>query len=111
VKTAVTALCGSELHGYRGAAALTGNVGHEAVGRIAAVGERVTGLRAGQRVGVSAMAGCGACGYCARGQYTWCPSSRFYGNMHAERFVAAANACHVLPEDIPWDVGVLLTGD
>ena len=31
--------------------------------------------------------------------------------MHAERFLAAANACHPLPDDIAWDVGVLLTGD
>jgi threonine dehydrogenase-like Zn-dependent dehydrogenase len=111
VKTAVTALCGSELHGYRGDEARAGNGGHEAAGRIAAVGEGVTELRPGQRVGVSAIAGCGRCGYCVRGQYTWCPNFRFYGNMHAERFVAAARACHVLPEDIPWDAGVLLTGD
>lgn len=111
VKTAVTALCGSELSGYRGAAAQTGNSGHEAAGRIESVGEGVTGLQPGQRVGVSAIAGCGACGYCARGQYTWCPNFKFYGNMHAERFVAGANACHLLPDDVSWEAGVLLTGD
>lgn len=111
VRTAVSALCGSELHGYRSAAAQDGNGGHEAAGIIAAVGEGVTDLQPGQRVGVSAIAGCGACDYCARGQYTWCPGFKFYGNMHAERFVAAANACHRLPEDVPWDAGVLLTGD
>ncbi len=36
---------------------------------------------------------------------------RFYGSMHAERFLAAANACHPLPDDISWEAGVLLTGD
>jgi len=31
--------------------------------------------------------------------------------MHAERFVVAANACHPLPDDVPWEVGVLIAGD
>src|SRR6185312_335543 len=35
----------------------------------------------------------------------------FYDNMHAEYFVIPALACHRLPDDLPWDVGVLITGD
>jgi threonine dehydrogenase-like Zn-dependent dehydrogenase len=31
--------------------------------------------------------------------------------MHAERFRVAARACHLIPDDVPWDAGVLLTGD
>ncbi|HIE11619.1 MAG TPA: hypothetical protein EYP62_08395 [Kiritimatiellae bacterium] len=31
--------------------------------------------------------------------------------MHAERFAAAARACHPLPEDVSWNVGVLISGD
>lgn len=31
--------------------------------------------------------------------------------MHAEYFVIPALACHLLPDDVPWDVGVLITGD
>jgi len=111
VATAVSALCGSELHSYHAGGVGDGNSGHEAAGRIAQLGEGVTNLAIGQRVGVSAIAGCGACAYCAKGQYTWCRNFRFYGRMHAERFVAAAHACHVLPDDLPWDAGVLLTGD
>ena len=111
IETAVSALCGSELHAYRDGGNEQGNSGHEAAGRVIALGEGVTELAIGQRVGVSAIAGCGACAYCARGQYTWCSHFRFYGNMHAERFVAAANACHLLPDDVPWEAGVLLTGD
>jgi threonine dehydrogenase-like Zn-dependent dehydrogenase len=110
VKTAVSAICGSELHAYRGAAQ-AGNGGHEAVGTIAALGEEVHGLQVGQRVGVSCVAGCGTCAYCAKGQYTYCPNFRFYGNMHADCFLAAANACYSLPDDIEWEAGVLLCGD
>ncbi len=111
IETAVSAICGSELHGYRGGGQQQGNSGHEAVGTVVKVGEGVSRLKIGQRVGVSAIAGCGHCAYCAKGQYTWCPSFRFYGSMHAERFLAAADACHLLPDDVPWDAGVLITGD
>jgi threonine dehydrogenase-like Zn-dependent dehydrogenase len=31
--------------------------------------------------------------------------------MHAEQFVIAARGCHVLPDDVPWDAGVLISGD
>ena len=111
IKTAFSAICGSELHTYRGEGALRGNSGHEAVGTVAELGEGVSNLVVGQRVGVSAIAGCGACAYCMKGQFTWCRHYRFYGSMHAERFLAAAHACHPLPDDISWDAGVLLTGD
>jgi threonine dehydrogenase-like Zn-dependent dehydrogenase len=111
IETAVSAICGSEMHAYRGAGMETGNAGHEAVGTVAALGEGVTGLRLRQRVGASAIAGCGSCPYCEKGQYTWCPEFRFYGSMHAERFLVAANACYPLPDDVSWEAGVLLTGD
>ena len=111
IETAVSAICGSEMHGYRGQGQDTGNSGHEAVGTIESLGEGVEGLQVGQRVGVSAVVGCGHCDYCAKGQYTWCPNFTGYGSMHAERFRMAARGCHLLAEDVPWDAGVLLTGD
>ena len=111
IQTAVSAICGSELHEYRNDGLPAGNGGHEAVGTVVALGKGVSGLEPGQRVGVSAIAGCGKCGECAKGRYTWCKQWRFYGNMHAERFVAAALACHRLPDDIAWDAGALITGD
>jgi threonine dehydrogenase-like Zn-dependent dehydrogenase len=111
IATAVSALCGSELHSYRGAGSKKGNGGHEAAGTVVRLGEGVSRLRVGQRVGASAIAGCGECPCCRKGQYTWCARHRFYGNMHAERFVAGANACQPLPDDVSWDVGVLLSGD
>ena len=110
VKTAVSAICGSELHAYRGAAQ-EGNGGHEAAGTIAAVGEGVHWLKTGQRVGVSCISGCGKCLYCSKGQYTYCPDVRFYGNMHASSFLASAIACQPLPDDLSWEAGVLLSGD
>jgi threonine dehydrogenase-like Zn-dependent dehydrogenase len=111
IETAVSAICGSELHAYRGDGLPRGNSGHEAVGTVIEMGEGVSGLKLGQRVGASAIAGCGHCAYCEKGQYTWCPQRKFYGSMHAERFLASANACYPLPDDVSWEAGVLITGD
>ena len=111
VETAISALCGSELPSYRGTGEQPGNGGHEAVGTVVEMGKGAAGLERGQRVGVSAIAGCGRCGFCKKGQFTWCADRRFYGNMHAERFVASASACYPLPDDVSWEAGVLITGD
>ncbi|MBI5833782.1 MAG: zinc-binding dehydrogenase [Armatimonadetes bacterium] len=111
IATAMSALCGSELRGYRGDGQASGNSGHEAAGVVAAVGEGVDAALVGRRVGVCAVAGCGHCEQCAAGRTTWCTAFRVYTNMHAERFLAAASAVHLLPDDVPWGAGVLLTGD
>lgn len=111
IKTVVSAICGSEMSGYRKSGYPTGNMGHEAAGLVAELGPGVSTLSVGQRVGASAIAGCGRCEYCAAGQYTWCDSYTFHDNMHAEYFAIPALACHALPDDVPWGVGVLITGD
>ncbi len=111
VETAVSAICGSELRGYRGGGSPSGNSGHEAAGTVVRLGKGVVEPAIGRRVGASAVAGCGGCAYCLRGQYTWCDARKTYSGMHAERFVIAACACHPLPDDVPWDVGVLISGD
>lgn len=111
IQMAASALCGSEMHAWCGDGVDEGNTGHEAAGVVIAAGPGVISPKIGQRVGVSVISGCGKCEYCAKGQYTCCKKHKFYGSMHAEQFLTGANACHILPDDIPWDVGVLLTGD
>ena len=111
VAVEVSAICGSEMHRYRGEGQARGNTGHEAAGTVIEVGPDVASLQIGQRVGLSGVVGCGRCDYCARGQQTWCENWRGYGSMHAERVLIAARGCHLLPDDVPWDVGVLISGD
>lgn len=111
VQTAVSALCGSELHGYRGTGRVTGNSGHEAAGTVVALGEGVTSLQVGQRVGLCAVVGCGHCDECAAGRYTWCNNYKVYSDMHAEQIVIPAHGCHPLPDNVSWQAGVLLSGD
>lgn len=113
VKAHMSALCGSELNCYRDTGHEQGNSGHEAVGVIVELGSAVDHLVIGERIGVSAIAGCGkpTCHPCQRGESTWCPDYKFYGGMHAEYFVIAACAYHKIPDDVPIDIAVLISGD
>ena len=111
IETARSAICGSEMKTYRGTGMTGGNSGHEAVGTVLELGEGVTSPQIGQRVGVSAVVGCGDCSECDRGQFTWCKSARSRSRMHAEQFAIHARACSPLPDDLPWDEATLLTGD
>lgn len=72
-------LCSSDLHlidGNWGDASVYPQVcGHEVVGHISAVGENVSGLRLGLRVGVGwYRSACLACEFCLRGEEQHCPS-------------------------------------
>ena len=111
VETRVSAVCGSELKAYKGVGKERGNTGHEAAGVITRLGPGVSALKEGQRVGVSAVFGCGQCSYCDKGQNTWCPDRGSYSDMHAERFVTSVRACHPLPDELSWEVGTLISGD
>jgi threonine dehydrogenase-like Zn-dependent dehydrogenase len=112
IKSAVSALCGSEMSAYRKDGIPGGNLGHEAAGVVVKTGGGAgSRVRVGQRVGVSAIAGCGQCAECAAGRYTWCDAFTFHSHMHAEYFVVPERACHLLPDDISWETGVLITGD
>lgn len=112
VRIAVSALCGSEMRAYRGEGHPEhGNGGHEAAGVVVAVGSDVTELVDGDRVGLSAIVGCGLCEQCAAGRTTWCASRRFVGGMHADFVAIAARACHRLPDDVDWATGTLISGD
>ena len=112
IRTELSALCGSEMKDFRlGGDPAGANLGHEAAGTVVQVAGDVDSLTAGARVGVSAIAGCGRCDECRAGRYTWCVNNVFYSSMHAEYFVIPALACHVLPEDVDWATGVLISGD
>ena len=110
VRVAVSALCGSELEAYRRERQGL-NGGHEAAGVVVAVGAGCSRLRPGDRVGISAVQGCGACAHCAQGHYTYCERHRVLSGLHAEYALSQELGCHVLPADVPWEAGVLLTGD
>jgi threonine dehydrogenase-like Zn-dependent dehydrogenase len=78
VRVTRAAICGSDLHLYNGyiPAMKRGDIlGHEFMGEVVEVGERVGALRRGDRVVVPFAIACGGCEYCRRGLTSLCDNS------------------------------------
>ena len=78
--------------------------GHEIVGRVAALGEGVTGFATGARVGVPWLgATCGVCPYCRGARENLCDAPSFTGYSrdggYASHAMADACYCFPLPEE------------
>jgi propanol-preferring alcohol dehydrogenase len=77
--------------------------GHQIVGRVAATGAGVTGVRVGERVGVPWLGyTCGHCDYCTHDHENLCDAARFTGYQldggYATRCVADARYALTLPD-------------
>ncbi|KAI9375078.1 chaperonin 10-like protein [Aspergillus egyptiacus] len=81
VKIRYTALCGSELHVFRGhQPSGTGFImGHEFTGEITAVGPAVRKFKVGDRIVSPFTVSCGGCFYCAHGNSSRCAQCQLYG--------------------------------
>lgn len=82
VRVAVSAICGSDLHVYRGR--MTGIepgtvIGHEYVGIVEEVGEGVRDFRPGDRVVGSFHTSCGHCWFCRAGLFSQCEHGALFG--------------------------------
>jgi propanol-preferring alcohol dehydrogenase len=79
--------------------------GHEVVGRIDAIGDRVSTWTLGQRVGVGYLAGpCGVCANCRRGDFVFCSNQPIAGDSidggYAEYLTTPASGLVVVPEEL-----------
>lgn len=77
-------------------------LGHEIVGVVEGLGERVDRFRIGDRVGVPWLGGtCGVCRFCQRGQENLCEAARFTGYQldggYTEFAVADQRFCFSIP--------------
>ena len=77
--------------------------GHQIVGVVESVGEGVSGIEVGQRLGVPWLGGVdGSCAYCRGGLENLCDSPTFTGYLtdggYAERVVARADFCFPVPD-------------
>src|ERR1700685_306705 len=84
VKTEACGVCHTDLHAARGDWPLKPSLpfipGHEAIGRVVALGRGVTGVKEGDRVGVPWLySACGRCEYCLAAWETVCPDAQFGG--------------------------------
>ncbi|KAM3080272.1 hypothetical protein ACMFMF_003683 [Clarireedia jacksonii] len=81
VKVRYSALCGSELHVFRGhQPSKTGFImGHETTGEIVELGSEVKNHQKGDRVVMPFTASCGECFYCKRGYSSRCEKCLLFG--------------------------------
>lgn len=86
-------------------------LGHELAGEIVAVGEGVSGLAPGDRVGVAPNVGCGVCSQCVAGWTNLCSDyeafgisldGAFAGYMLITREAIRQGNVVPIPEDIPF---------
>jgi len=110
VKIGASAICGSEMKSYRYGEPWAGNPGHEMVGEVVET-RAENGPRTGERVAINIITGCGQCAACQRGDRRFCPDQGYIFNGHAEFVAVPAVNCMSLPDDVPYDTGVLIGGD
>jgi threonine dehydrogenase-like Zn-dependent dehydrogenase len=78
LKITATAICGSDLHLYRGKMPELKNgdiLGHEFMGTVVDAGSEVTALQKGDRVVVPFVIACGQCFFCERQLYAACETT------------------------------------
>ncbi|CAG8937794.1 unnamed protein product [Penicillium salamii] len=82
LKVRYTALCGSELHVYRGHQPSGAGfiMGHEFTGAVVEVGSEITKFKEGDLVVSPFTVSCGACFYCSRGYSSRCSKCQLYGS-------------------------------
>jgi threonine dehydrogenase-like Zn-dependent dehydrogenase len=122
VRVTLTAVCGSDLHVYRGheRGLDPGTIlGHEFVGEVVETGPDVRRLRRGQTVLSPFTTSCGACDACRRGLPSRCLHGALFGWVEAGQGLQGAQAEYVrvpradttlvpLPQSITPEEGLLL---
>jgi (R,R)-butanediol dehydrogenase/meso-butanediol dehydrogenase/diacetyl reductase len=115
LEIAYTGICGTDLHIVHGA--MDGRVsppailGHEAAGRVTAVGEGVEDWRAGDPATVMPLVWCGECAACRRGFTHICARLSFLGidapGSLQPRWTVPAHTLVRLPADLPLRTAAL----
>lgn len=111
VKVAACGVCHTDLHALNGdwpvKATLPLIPGHEGVGTVVAVGEDVSQVKAGDRVGIPWLyTACGHCEQCYAGWETLCPSQQNTGysvqGSYAEYVLADPAYVGLLPDSLSF---------
>ncbi|MGB1208908.1 MAG: zinc-dependent alcohol dehydrogenase, partial [Paracoccaceae bacterium] len=116
IDIAYCGICGTDLHVYLGHMdARIGNhrvIGHEMSGRVAALGEGVSGFEVGQKIVVRPLDHCGDCPACDAGHQHICHNLKFLGldtdGAFQQKWSVPAHTLHALPKDMPLDHAALV---
>src|SRR5690242_17594588 len=120
VRVAACGICGSDVHGYDGSSGRRIPpiiMGHEAAGRIVALGPDVTEFAEGDRVTFDSTVYCGTCGYCRRGEVNLCDNRQVLGvscgdyrraGAFAEFVAVPSRIVYRLPDNLPFEEAAML---
>jgi len=113
-------ICGTDLHYFThgGFGDIMMNQplipGHESSGVVTKLGEGVTALKVGDRVGIEPGLQCRECEWCVAGRYNLCPTSKplgmppdFHGTL-SRYYVHPAELCRKLPDHVSDEEGAML---
>ncbi len=115
LRVTAVGLCSTDVH------VIQGNVrfidpphvlGHEIAGTIEAVGAQVSRVKAGDRVTVDSVVGCGKCGYCLRGATQFCSDGYEIGQTAPggmqEYLVIPERNVYPLPDSISYEEAAII---
>lgn len=118
VKIAANGICGSDIHFY--AEGRLGNFlvttpyvpGHEASGKVVAVGRKVKNVVEGQRVIIEPGIPCGRCEMCMSGKYNLCPDVVFFSappidGTLCDYICVRADLLHIMPDELSFIKGAM----
>jgi len=120
IRVAACGICGSDVHGYDGSSGRRIPpivMGHEASGRIAAVGTGVKQFSEGDRVTFDSTIYCGACWHCSRGEVNLCDKRQVLGvscneyrraGAFAEYIAVPARIVYPLPDSLDFADAAML---
>ncbi|MHA1670509.1 MAG: zinc-dependent alcohol dehydrogenase [Promethearchaeota archaeon] len=107
LKVAYCGICGSDLHAFKGKhpfMPLPATPGHEFSGKIALIGEGVSGFNLGDRVTVEPSLVCNECYNCKIGRYNICSELRVIGcqgdGAMADFIIIPANKVVLIPDNL-----------
>jgi NADPH2:quinone reductase len=115
VKVGACGICGTDLHIIDGEFPPTKYPiipGHEFGGTVVAVGDEITGIKVGDRVGVDPTLNCGECYFCQRGQGNLCERWNAVGvttsGGFAECVAVPERTVYPLPEGMSFAEAALI---
>ena len=111
VKVEGAGICGSDLTPYLGEGQ-DAIPGHEVVGTVEEV-QKPSFFKPGDRVLLNCHVTCGHCVHCRNGDWIFCPELQNIGSDKdggcAEYILIPEKCCFDLPNEVPFEVGVLIT--
>lgn len=115
IKVRGAGVCGSDLLSWKvpRPEAVGRITGHELAGDIIAVGDNVTNVKPGDRVGVDTIVSCGTCYWCRVGQYHICPDmfqirNKTLAQAFSEYVVGPAANCYRIPDRVSYGEAAIM---